>query len=194
MQPAASAGASFQPEHDRVVPGDDLRADADRLLQRVGEDRAADRPRAAFDRADRRGHVAELSAATITSGFVELTALPTLRASSSVSSLRLATIASASAWRSRERSFGGVFPHALERSTRGVHRAVDVARPADGRLGERLAGRRLDELADLAVRRLRRLPVDEEPVLAPVATAIGADDSAGPSCGSRTVGTWFRRA
>ncbi len=31
----------------------------------------------------------KLSAATITSGFVELTALPTLRASSSVSSLRV---------------------------------------------------------------------------------------------------------
>jgi hypothetical protein len=35
----------------RVVPGNDLRADADRLLQGVGEERAADRIRAAGDRA-----------------------------------------------------------------------------------------------------------------------------------------------
>ena len=46
--------------HDRVVPGDDLRADADRLLQRVEEERAADRMRAACDRRDRRGEEAEV--------------------------------------------------------------------------------------------------------------------------------------
>ncbi len=40
--------------HHRVVPGDDLRADADRLAQGVEEQRAADRVRAAGDRRDRR--------------------------------------------------------------------------------------------------------------------------------------------
>ena len=76
-------------------------------------------------------------------------------------------MASASACRRRERSFGGVFPHgALERRPRGGHRTVDVTRTGDGGLRERAPGRGLDELADLAVGRLRRLPVDEEPVLA----------------------------
>ena len=36
--------------HHRVVPGDDLRADADRLAQRVEEERPAERMRAARDR------------------------------------------------------------------------------------------------------------------------------------------------
>ena len=40
-------------EHQRVVPRHDLTADADRLLQRVEEQRAADRIRASGDRADR---------------------------------------------------------------------------------------------------------------------------------------------
>ena len=44
--------------HERVVPRDDLRGDADGLLQRVGEQRAADRPRLARDRRDRRGEEA----------------------------------------------------------------------------------------------------------------------------------------
>ena len=44
----------------RVVPRNDLAGDADRLLQRVGEDRAADRVGAAGDRRDRRGVEAEV--------------------------------------------------------------------------------------------------------------------------------------
>ena len=44
----------------RVVPGDDLARDADRLLQRVEEERAADRVRAAGDRRDRGGEEAEV--------------------------------------------------------------------------------------------------------------------------------------
>ena len=44
----------------RVVPRHDLRGDADRLLLRVEEQRAADRVRAAGDRRDRRGEVAEV--------------------------------------------------------------------------------------------------------------------------------------
>ena len=46
--------------HQRVVPGHDLAADADRLLQRVEEERAADRVRAAGDRGDRGGVEAEV--------------------------------------------------------------------------------------------------------------------------------------
>ena len=44
----------------RVVPRHDLPGDADRLLQRVGEQRAADRVRAAGDRRDRGGEEAEV--------------------------------------------------------------------------------------------------------------------------------------
>ena len=46
--------------HQRVVPRHDLAADADRLLQRVEEERAADRVRAAGDRGDRGGVEAEV--------------------------------------------------------------------------------------------------------------------------------------
>src|SRR6202035_3680672 len=45
---------------ERVVPGDDLRANADRLLERVAEERAADRIGAAGDRADDGGEEAEV--------------------------------------------------------------------------------------------------------------------------------------
>src|SRR4029079_17498992 len=41
--------------HQRVVPGDDLAHDAHPLLQRVIEQRTADRTRLAADRRDRRG-------------------------------------------------------------------------------------------------------------------------------------------
>src|ERR1051326_6958378 len=44
----------------RVVPRDDLRADADRLLERVAQQRAADRVRAAGDRAEDGAEEAEV--------------------------------------------------------------------------------------------------------------------------------------
>ena len=44
----------------RVVPGNDLRADTHRLLQRVGQKGAADRAGAAGDRAEHRCEVAEV--------------------------------------------------------------------------------------------------------------------------------------
>src|SRR3954447_15488301 len=53
----------------------------------------------------------KFSAAPATSALTEAIALPTFLDSSSASSLRFATIASASAWRRRDRSFEGVFPH-----------------------------------------------------------------------------------
>src|SRR5205085_10648756 len=46
--------------HQRVVPGHDLARDADRLLQRVEEERASDRVRAAGDRRDRGAVEAEV--------------------------------------------------------------------------------------------------------------------------------------
>ena len=75
------------------------------------------------------------SAETATSPFTDVTALPTLRVSSSVSSLRLATIASARAWMRRERSFGGVFPHGPSSAAR----AASTARSTSA--GEAIAAR-----------------------------------------------------
>ena len=49
--------------------------------------------------------------------------MPTLRDSSSASSLRFATIASASACRSRARSFGGVLPHGPSSAARAASTA-----------------------------------------------------------------------
>ena len=54
--------------HQRVVPGDDLARDSDRLLQRVEEERAADRVRAAGDRGDRGGVEAEVLDALVELG------------------------------------------------------------------------------------------------------------------------------
>ena len=111
----------------RVVPRHDLPGDADRLLQRVEEERAADRVRAARDRRDRGGEEAEVLDRPFSSAFTDEIALPTLRASSSASSLRFATIASASACSRRERSVGGVLPQSPASAARAnVDRAVDV--------------------------------------------------------------------
>ena len=101
------------------------------------------------------------------SALTEEIALPTLRASSSASSLRFAWIASASACSRRERSVGGVFP-SLRRARRcaaATARSTSSS-PAERDTGERLAGRRLAQFADLARCRLSALSVDEEPVLA----------------------------
>src|SRR6266545_6010626 len=65
----------------------------------------------------------KFSTAWASSALTEEIALPTLRTSSSASSLRLATIASASAWRRRERSFGGVFAQGPSSATRATSTA-----------------------------------------------------------------------
>ena len=57
------------------------------------------------------------------SALTDVIALPTFRASRSASSLRFATIASASAWSSRERSFGGVFAHGPSSAARAASTA-----------------------------------------------------------------------
>ena len=105
-------------------------------------------------------------------------ALPTLRTSSSASSFRFATIASASACRRRERSVGGVLPHgAAERGAGGLDRAVDVLLAGHRGAAERLAGRGLDEVAKLAGRGLDGLAADEEAVLALDRDAHVPDDT-----------------
>ena len=97
--------------HQREVPGHDLAEDAHGLLQRIEEERPADRVRAARDRPrSPKRRKRKFSIAWASSALTDEIALPTLRASSSASSLRFATSASASAWRRRERSFGGVLP------------------------------------------------------------------------------------
>src|SRR5205807_1447021 len=65
----------------------------------------------------------KFSTAPATSALTEEIALPTLRDSSSASSLRFATIASASACSSRARSFGGVLPHGPSSAARAASTA-----------------------------------------------------------------------
>ena len=153
--------------HQRVVPRHDLSGDADGLLQGVEEERAADGVRAARDRRDRRTRRSGSSRRPdASSAFTDEIALPTLRDSSSASSLRSATIASASACRSRERSVGGVFSQSPSRAPRAASNgAVDVFGRRDGGTCERLARRRLDQLAGLGA--LRELAADPEAVSRP---------------------------
>ena len=61
-------------------------------------------------------------------------------------------------------------PVAVDRGARSLDGAVDVGLAGHCRTRERLARRRLDEIAHLAGRSLGRLSADEEPVL-----AIGRD-------------------
>ena len=106
-------------------------------------------------------------------------ALPTLRASSSASSARFATIASASACRSRARSVPGVLPQSpVERRAGGLDRAVDVRLA-----GHRGAGERLARSPARSARAPRRTAgsAASPPMKSPysrVATAIAPDDNA----------------
>ena len=109
----------------------------------------------------------KFSTAPAISALTEEIALPTLRDSSSASSLRFSWIASASACSSRERSVGGVrAPRPVERGAGGVDGPVDVGLAGERGPGERLAGGGLDEVAELARSRLGRLAADEQSVLA----------------------------
>src|SRR5262245_31712341 len=65
----------------------------------------------------------KFSIAWLSSAFTEESALPTFRTSSSASSLRLATSASASACSRRERSVGGVLPQSPSRAARAASTA-----------------------------------------------------------------------
>ena len=91
--------------------------------------------------------------------------MPTLRASSSASSLRFAAIASASACRRRERSVAGVLPQSPSSAARAASTARSTsASPASCAVpsGSPDAGSRSSRLAGA----LDGLAVDEEPVLA----------------------------
>ena len=137
--PAASAGASFHRHQQRVVPGHDLAGDADRLLQRVGEERAADRVEQPAIDPIAEGEEAEVLDGAEGSAFVEEIALPTLRDSSSVSSLRFAESASASACRRQALVCRGLPPVAVERGAGGLDRAVDLGLARELRGSEGLA-------------------------------------------------------
>jgi len=120
------------------------------------------------------------------SAFTDEIALPTLRDSSSASSLRFAVIASASACSRRERSVPGVLPQAPSSAARAagwagggagagasaaargrgcVDRAAHVGLVPHRGAREHLAGRRLADVAQLAGSCLDRLAVDEEAVV-----------------------------
>ena len=167
VQPAASAGESFQTRHQqRVVPRHDLRADADRLLERVAEERAADRIRAAADRADHRGEEAE-----VLDGAADLR-LDRRDRLADVARLELRELLAVRGDRVGERvqQAGALVrrrpaPRPVESRPRGLDRAVDVGLAAERDAGERLAGGGLQELTGLAGGRLDRLAVDEEAVL-----------------------------
>ena len=150
----------------RVVPGDDLRADADRLLQRVAEQRAADRVRAAGDRADDRAEEAEV---LDRAGQLGLDGRDRL---ADVARLELRELLAVRDDRigQRVQQAGALVrrrlpPWAVQRGARGVDCTVDVGLAGHRRAGQRLAGGRLVEVADLARRGLDDLAPDEEPVL-----------------------------
>ena len=142
----------------RVVPRHDLAGDADRLLQRVREERAADRVRAAGDRADRGGEEAEV-----------LDRARDLRLHrrdrlADVARLELGELLAVRLDRVGERVQEpralvrrGLAPVAVERGAGCLDCAVDLRLARELRAAERLAGRGLDELARLpSPRRSRR--------------------------------------
>ncbi len=151
----------------RVVPRHDLRGDADRLLLRVEEQRAADRVRAPGDRRGRRGEVAEVLGRA---GELRLDRRDRL---ADVSRLELGELLAVRGDRVGERvqqaralGRGRLAPRAVDRRTRGRDRAVDVGLAAHRGAREQVAGRGLAQLAHLAGRRLDRLAADVEAVLA----------------------------
>ena len=153
--------------HQRVVPGDDLRGDSDRLLQRVEEERAADRVRASRDRRDRRGVEAE-----VLDGLMQLRLHRGDRLAD-ISRLELRELGAIRMDRvcervQKARALGTrrAPPVTLDRGARSLDGAVDVSLAGHRCARERLSCRRLHEIAHLARCRLGRLTADEEPVLA----------------------------
>ena len=116
----------------------------------------------------------KFSTAPPTSALTEAIALPTLRDSSSASSFRFATIASASACRRRARSFGGVFPQAPSSAVRAAATARSTsaspaiaARPSTSPVAGSKTSRDSPEAASPCS------PSMKSPCSLPVATAIG---------------------
>ena len=148
----------------RVVPGNDLPRDADRLLQRVGEERAADRIRAAADRADRGGEVAEVLDRAEELGLRRRDRL------ADVAGLELRELVPVRLERVGERVQqpralvrGRLAPVAVERGACRLDRAVDLGLARELGRAERLSGGRLGQVAGGGA--LDGLAVDEEPVL-----------------------------
>ena len=141
--------------HQRVVPRHDLPRDADRLLQRVEEERAADRVRAAGDRRDPRGVEAE-----VLDGLVELR-LDRRDRLADVARLELGEVLAVGDDRVGERvqearALGRrrLRPVARERAARGLDGAVDVLGRRDARCGR--ASRPSQARSARASRPLRR--------------------------------------
>ncbi len=181
--------------HQRVVPGHDLARHADRLLQRVEQQRAADRVRPAADRGDRGTVVAE-----VLDGLVELR-LHRRDRLADVPRLELRELAAVGDDRVRERveqprTLGtrSLAPGTVECATRCLDRPVDVRLAGQSRDGKGSAGRRLDELARLAGYGLDGLAPDEEARLALRCRAHDADDTSAErrSC-TRTCSVSRRR-
>ncbi len=151
--------------HQRVVPRHDLSADADRLLQRVVEKRAADRVRAPGDRRDRRSVEAEVLDRLGELGLHRGDRL------ADVPRLELGELLSIGGegvgQRMQEaRALGRrrLRPGAVERGPGGIDGAVDVLLVRLRDRGERCAGCGLGQVAGLAGSRLGRLAADEEAV------------------------------
>src|SRR5436190_11432570 len=120
----------------------------------------------------------KFSTAPATSALTEEIALPTLRTSSSASSLRFATIASASAWRSRDRSVGGVFPHGPASAARAASTALSISaspaiatRASAAPVAGSVRSRSSPDWGSTSS------PLMKSPYSRSVATAIGAEDT-----------------
>ena len=153
--------------HQRVVPRDDLAADADGLLQRVEQERPADGVGTSGDRGDRACVEAEVLDRLVELGLDRRDRL------ADVARLELGQLLAVGDERvgegvqeARALVRRGLAPVAVEGAAGGVYRAVDVLLVRLGHAGERRAGRRLGEVAVLARGRLGELAADEEPVLA----------------------------
>ena len=177
--PGRQRGRQLPGRHrQRVVPGDDLAGDADRLLQRVEEERAAERARAPGDRGDRGGVEAE-----VLRGLVDL-GLHGRDGLADVAHLELGELLPVRDDRVGERvekarALGRrrLAPRAAERGAGGLDGAVDVLLAGHRGAAEHLAGGGLDEVAKLAGRGLDGLAADEEAVLALDRDAHVPDDT-----------------
>ena len=137
--------------HQRVVPRNDLSRDSHRLLQRVEEERAADRVRPARDRRDRRSVEAKVLDPLCELRFHRGDRL------AHVAGLELGKLLSVCLNRIREcmqqaRALGRrrLTPLAGEGGSRGLDGAVDVLFASRRDPGERFPGRGLGQLSNVA--------------------------------------------
>jgi ParB family chromosome partitioning protein len=164
--------------HQRVVPRHDLRGDADGLLERVEEQRAADRIRASADGRDRGAVEAEVLDSLVELGLHGGDRL------ADVAGLELRKLAAVcgdrvceSVQQPRPLRAGRLAPRAVERGPRGRDGTVDVRLARQRGDSKRGAARRLDQLARLAVDRFDRLAADEEADLALGGRTHAPDDT-----------------